>query len=57
MAVIARDGSAPKERSLLRCEKPWVVCPQSLFLDNARSKAWLKAYDRGSQHMYVEAGL
>ncbi len=54
LAVIAADGSLKSEGSIATMDKNFTLCPPTLVISTDGSKAWIKGFDRGSQHAYVE---
>ncbi len=57
MAFIPADGTAPKERTMGRPTSGFTICPMTMVIGRANDKAWIKAYDKGTQHQFVELPL
>ncbi len=53
-AIITKEGKVAGEATVTAPEKGYTLCPMTAFLSSDGSKAWVKAYDRSAQHMYVE---
>jgi len=54
LAMIASNGSAPKDRSIGKPEGDFTLCPMTMVRSRAGDKLWIKGYDRGMQHQFVE---
>ncbi len=57
MALIPATGQAPKERSLGRPTNGFTLCPMTMVIGRSMDKAWIKGYDKGTQHQFVEVPL
>ncbi len=54
LAFIPANGGAPKDRSVGKPEGDFTICPMTMVRSRAGDKLWIKAYDRGTQHQFVE---
>jgi hypothetical protein len=54
LALIPSNGTAPKDRSVGKPEGDFTICPMTMVRSRAGDKLWIKAYDRGTQHQFVE---
>lgn len=54
LALIPLNGGAPKERTMGHPEGDFTLCPMTMLLSRAGDKLWIKGYDRGTQHQFVE---
>lgn len=57
MAFIPSDGKNPEPRSLGRPTNGFTLCPMTMVTGRAGDKAWIKSYDEGTQHQFVELPL
>ena len=53
-AWIPANGTAPVEHTLGKPEKGFTLCPMTMVVGRAGANAWIKGYDRGTQHQFVE---
>lgn len=54
LAMIPSKGGAPKEKVVGKPEGDFTICPMTMVRSRAGDKLWIKAYDRGTQHQFVE---
>lgn len=54
LAMIPANGGATKEKSIGKPEGDFTLCPMTMVRSRAGDKLWIKAYDRGTQHQFVE---
>ena len=54
LAMIPANGVAAKEKSIGKPEGDFTICPMTMVRSRAGDKLWIKAYDRGTQHQFVE---
>lgn len=52
-AWIDKDGKLASNSTLATPSERFTYCPMTLVTDAAVDNAWLKGYDRGTQHRYV----
>ncbi len=57
MAFIPSSGQAPKERTLGRPTSGYTLCPMTMVISQSMDKAWVKGYDKGTQHQFAELPL
>ena len=53
-AWISSDGKPAEERTLGKPEKGFTLCPMTMVAGTSGANAWIKGYDRGSLHQFVE---
>lgn len=54
LAMIPSSGGAPKEKVVGKPEGDFTICPMTMVRSSTGDKLWIKAYDRGTQHQFVE---
>jgi len=54
LAWIPAQGGTPKEEAVGTPEGDFTLCPMTMVRSRAGDKLWIKGYDRGSQHQFVQ---
>lgn len=52
-ALVSADGKLAGEGLIAEPQKGFTLCPMTALTTSDGAGAWVKAYDRGAQHMYV----
>lgn len=53
-AIVSSDGKVAGEGSIALPEKGYTFCPMTALIASDGANVWVKGYDRGTQHMYLE---